>query len=116
MFSVEKQNFIQQKAKEHISEIREKIVWSLHAVKKLRIESLRKKEVETSLKECIIIEDYSMVGRPLPGCLVLEFINSTPVHLVIAIDKDFDRIFVITVCKPSLERWEYDWKTRKKQN
>ena len=116
MFSVEKQNFIQQKAKEHIPEIREKIVWSLHAIKKLRIEGLRKKEVETSLKECIIIEDYSMEGRPFPGCLVLGFINSTPVHSVIAIDKDFDRIFIITVYKPSLERWEYDWKTRKKQN
>jgi hypothetical protein len=49
----------------------------------------------------------------LPGCLILGFIDSDPLHAVIAIDRDFDRIFVITVYKPSLERWENDWKTRK---
>jgi len=113
MLIEEKENFIREKAKEHIPEINEKILWSLHAVKKLRIEGLRKKEVEDSLKECIIIEDYTMEGRPLPGCLVLGFIGFIPVHSVIAIDRDFDRIFVITVYKPSSERWENDWKRRK---
>ncbi|MEW6408675.1 MAG: DUF4258 domain-containing protein [Nitrospirota bacterium] len=113
MIIEEKEQFIRQKAKEHIPEINEKISWSLHAVKKLRIERLRKKEVENSLKECIIIEDYVMEDRPLPGCLALGFIGSIPVHSVIAIDMDFDRIFVVTVYRPSLERWENDWKTRK---
>lgn len=113
MLPEEKENFIRQKAKEHVPETNEKISWSLHAVKKLRVEGLRKRGVEDSLKECIIIEDYTMEGRPLPGCLVLDFIGSVPVHSAIAIDRDFDRIFVITVYKPSLERWENDWKTRK---
>ncbi len=81
--------------------------------KKLRIEELRKREVEDSLKECIIVENYTMEGRPLPSCLVLGFIGSGPVHSVMAVDRDFDRIFVITVYKPSSERWENDWKTRK---
>ena len=62
---------------------------------------------------CIRDRDYTMEGRPLPGCLVLGFIGSNPVHVVIAIDRVFDGIFVITVYKPSLERWENDWKTRK---
>ncbi len=75
----------------------------MHAVKKLRVEGLKKRGVE----------DYTMKGRPLPGCFVLGFIGSVPVHSAIAIDRDFDRIFVITVYKPSLERWENDWKTRK---
>lgn len=109
----DKELFIKEKAKEHIAETNERISWSLHAVKKLRVEELRKKEIEDSLKECIIIEDYIMEGRPLPCCLVLGFVGSNPVHAVIAIDKDFDRIFVITVYKPSSERWKNDWKTRK---
>ena len=113
MLPQEKESFIRQTIKEHIPETNEKISWSLHAVKKLRVEGLRKKEVENSLKECIIVEDYSMEGRSLPGCLVLGFIGSDPVHTVIAIDRDFDRVFVITVYKPSSERWENDWKTRK---
>ncbi len=113
MLIEEKESFIRQKANEHIPETNEKILWSLHAVKKLRVEDLRKIEVEDSLKECIIIEDYTMEGRPLPGCMVLGFTGSTPIHSVIAIDKDFDRIFIITVYKPSAERWEDDWKRRK---
>jgi hypothetical protein len=64
----------------------------------------------------MIIEDYVMEGRPFPGCLVLSFIDSIPVHSVIAIDMDFDRIFIITVYKPSAERWEDDWKTRRRKD
>jgi len=36
-----------------------------------------------------------MGGRPIPGCFILGFINSSPVHLVIVIDKDFDRIMKV---------------------
>jgi hypothetical protein len=49
----------------------------------------------------------------LPDCLVLEFVNNEPVHAVIAIDIDFDRIFIVTVYRPAAERWESDWKKRK---
>lgn len=45
----EKENFIRQNAKEHIPEGNEKIIWSVHAVQKLRIEELRKKEAEDAL-------------------------------------------------------------------
>jgi len=113
MLLADKENFIRDKAREHEAGSNEKILWSLHAVSKLRTEGLRKKDVENSLKECIIIEDYVMEGRPLPGCLVLGFIGQIPVHSVIAIDRDLDRIFIITVYKPSAERWENGWKRRK---
>ena len=113
MYIKEKEDFIKQTAKEHIPVSNEKILWSLHAVQKLRTEGLRKKEIEESLKDCIIIEDYDMKGRPLPGCLVLGYAASLPVHSVIAVDRELDRIFIITVYKPSAERWEDDWKKRK---
>ena len=109
----EKESFIRKKAGEHVSGSNEKISWSLHAVSKLRKEEMRKTDIENSLKECIIIEDYAMEGRPLPGCLVLGFIGQIPVHSVIAIDREFDRIFIITLYKPSAERWDNDWKKRK---
>ncbi len=113
MYIKEKEDFIRQKAEEHIPVLNEKILWSLHAVQKLRIEGLRKKEIEELLKNCIIIEDYDMKGRPLPGCLILGYAASLPVHSVIAVDRELDRIFIITVYKPSAERWEDDWKKRK---
>ena len=83
---------------------------------KLRLEGLRKKDVELSLPESEIIEDYVMQGRPLPGCLVLSFMASTSIHVVIAIDEKFDRIFIVTVYKPSSERWKNDWKQGKMNN
>jgi hypothetical protein len=112
----EKENFIRQKANEHIPAVNEKILWSLHAVKKLRVEGLRKAGVENSLKECIIIEDYHVEGRPLPDCLALGFIGTEPVHSVVAIDRDFERILIVTVYRPSAERWKDDWKTRKRES
>ena len=113
MHLIEKEVFIRQKALEHVPDADEKIYWSLHAVGKLRRENLKKNDVERALKKCIIIEDYAMEGRPFPGWLVLGHIGRKPVHAVIAIDKDNDRIFVITVYKPLAERWEDGWKKRK---
>ena len=109
----EKETFIRRMAKEHIPTVNETISWSLHAVKKIRIEGLRKSEVENSLKECIIIEDYPAEGRPLPDCLVLGRIGQEAVHAVVAVDRDFDRIFIVAVYRPSPSRWENDWKRRK---
>ena len=40
----------------------EKISWSFHVVRKLRVKGLRREHVEDSLKECIIIEEYE--GTP----------------------------------------------------
>lgn len=114
MNKLKKLLFVREKASEHIAAINEKILWSFHAVKKLRIEELRKSQIEDALKNCVLVEDYHVVGRPLPDCLVLGFINEEPVHVVVALDEDFDRILIITVYKPSTERWGDGWKKRKK--
>lgn len=113
MLPEDKEKFIRQKSREHFHLTNEKIMWSLHAVKKLRIEELKRSWVEESLKDCTIVEDYSMEGRHLPGCLVLGYYDTLPIHAVIAIDRDSDIIFIITIYKPSRKRWTNEWKTRK---
>ena len=113
MFSHDKLTFIRKTACENVPGERDKIYWSLHALQKLRAEGLRKNAVEAALQKCYIIEEYSMEGRPFPGCLVLGRVVSTPVHIVVAIDMSFDRMLVVTVYRPSLERWKGDWKSRK---
>ena len=92
----------------------EKVLWSTHAVKKAWEAGFRTEHVEQALRKCSVIEDYHAWGRTLADCLVLSFINSEPVHMIIAIDPDFDRIVLVTLYRPSTERWEHDWKTRKK--
>lgn len=109
-----KQNFIKDKAKQHSIPDNEKILWSVHAVRKLRIENLKSMAVETVLKSCELIEDYQTEGRPLPDCLVLGFDDRKPIHIVVAIDEENDRILIVTVYRPLPERWENDWKRRKK--
>jgi hypothetical protein len=42
----EKEQFIRQKSTEHMPDSNEKIMWSVHAIKKLRTEGFRKAKIE----------------------------------------------------------------------
>lgn len=112
---LDKQNFIRKKAIENETDPEgRKILWSRHGITELLNEDLDRIEVEMAFKTCEVIENYPMQHRPLPDCLVLSLLqNSKPIHAVVAIDEANDRIFVVTVYRPSTERWENDWRTRK---
>jgi hypothetical protein len=112
---LEKQTFIRRKARENVeSADGSQVYWSRHAITAMVQEQLTRSEVETALQDCEVIEDYPATHRPLPDGLVLGQLPSTPpIHAVIAIDQARDRIFVVTVYRPSAERWEDDWRTRK---
>jgi len=87
----------------------------LHAIRKLRAERLRTSAVESALTDCALIEDFDFTeGRPLPSCLVLGFVGNEPIHVVLALDEVFDRIVIVTVYRPSEERWKNGWKQRKR--
>jgi hypothetical protein len=111
----DKQAFIRRKARENgESSDGTQVYWSRHAITEMVQDQLTRPEVETALENCDVIEDYPTTHRPLPDCLVLDQLQSTqPIHEVIAIDEARDRIFVVTVYRPSPERWEDDWRTRK---
>jgi len=110
-----KQSFIRQKAQENSAQPSgQKVLWSRHAIAKLVVENFSRQEVERALTSCDIIEDYPVQMRPLPDCLVLGWlVERQPMHAVVAIDEPNDRIFVVTVYRPDLKRWENDYRTRK---
>jgi hypothetical protein len=110
-----KQTFIQRAAKENRSDPGgNQILWSRHAVAELAVEGWKRHQVEGALLNGEAIEDYPTLHRPLPDCLVLAWMTSTtPIHVVVAIDEELDRILIVTVYRPSEEEWEDDWKTRK---
>ena len=63
---------------------------------------------------CEIIENYPTRRRPLPDCLVLGWLTpSKPVHAVVAVDTDQDRLLILTVYLPNDKEWENDYRTRK---
>lgn len=112
----DKQRFIQEKARDQVFDSAgEKILWSRHGVAALIDDGLSRTDVEAALQRSHIIEDYLPTHRPLPDCLVLALISpDKPVHAVIAIDEAHDRIFIVTVYVPTIDRWEDDWQTRKR--
>jgi hypothetical protein len=59
-----------------------------------------------------IIESYPD-DTPLPSYLVLEFINSDPIHVVYAIDESTNIFYVITAYRPDPSIWLNNLSTRK---
>jgi hypothetical protein len=117
MLSIEeKQNFIRRKACQNRSDPEgQEILWSRHGIVELVHEGWTRDLVEDGLQNGEVIEDYLMLHRPLPDCLVLGWLaRGEPFHAVVAIDELNDLLFVVTVYKPSAEEWEDDWRTRKK--
>jgi hypothetical protein len=91
-----------------------RVLWSRHAINELIGENWTRQAIEAALMSCRVIEDYPTQHRPLPDCLVLAwFANNIPVHVVVAIDEEHERLFVVTVYRPSPQEWKDDWQTRK---
>jgi hypothetical protein len=116
MKTEEKEAFIRKKAVENVSDpTKGKVLWSIHATRKLQSEGLQRHEVESALSHCEVIEEYPWLTRRLPDCLALAFTpNGRPIHTVVALDEPNDRLFIVTVYCPDEKRWENDWKTRRK--
>lgn len=110
-----KRSFIQEKALQNAQDAqRARVLWSRHAITELVADDLTRCQVERALQRCELIEDYPALHRPLPDCLVLGWLSSEqPIHAVIAVDIERDRVFVVTVYRPNAEEWENDWRTRK---
>ena len=103
MNAQDKQVFIQRKAIENQNDpTDERIYWSRHAITEAVKDNLTRQDVEAALVEAELIENYPVVHRPLPDCLVLCFLSDKrPFHAVVAIDVENARIFMITVYLPA---------------
>jgi hypothetical protein len=110
-----KQAFIRTKARQNrLDREMTRVVWSRHAIQELVADDLTRAQVERALQVCKVIEDYPVVHRPLPDCLVLGWLSTgEPIHAVLAVDVEQDRVLVITVYRPNVEEWENDWRTRR---
>ncbi|OGI20743.1 MAG: hypothetical protein A3B68_09405 [Candidatus Melainabacteria bacterium RIFCSPHIGHO2_02_FULL_34_12] len=85
---------------------------SLHAIEESTKDALTIKDVLQSMQVSKIIENYSE-DKPLPSCLVLSFLNESPIHTVWAFDVLANKAILVTVYKPDPEKW-VEYKERKK--
>jgi hypothetical protein len=115
MRSEAKQAFIRRAAAENQGHPEgTRVLWSRHAIAELAMEGWSRRQVESALIKCEVIEDYPTLHRPLPDCLVLAWLTTAiSIHAVVAVDQDLNRILMVTVYQPSEEDWENDRKTRK---
>ena len=59
-----------------------------------------------------IIEEYPG-DKYLPSYLVYTEYHGESIHIHIAVDQAGDRAIIVTVYRPSRDKWEEDFKTRR---
>jgi hypothetical protein len=60
-----------------------------------------------------VIEEYPR-DKYLPSYLVYTEYRGEPIHIHVAVDTAGDRVTIVTVYRPSRDKWEKDLKTRRK--
>ena len=92
---------------------RGKIIASVHIIEQLDERDIKYSEVKLAINEGEIIEQYPE-AFPYPACLVLHInIDGVPLHVVVASDSEY--VTLVTAYRPSSDRFEPDWRTRKRR-
>ncbi len=86
-------------------------IYRLHAIERMFQRNISEKQVAEAVGNGEVIETYAD-DKPYPSYLVLGYGQGVEFHVVYAIDED-DNIIIITVYRPSPEKWKNDLKTRK---
>ena len=60
-----------------------------------------------------IIEEYPK-DKYLPSYLIYAEYEDQIIHIQIATDLEEDNVIIVTTYKPTLDKWEEDFKTRRK--
>ncbi len=91
---------------------RKNIEVTAHAVMQIKSRKIKLNDIYKCIACGEIIEQYPN-DKYYPSCLVLYFrVNGEPLHFVCSVGDN--KIYIITAYNPDLERWESDFKTRKK--
>ena len=92
---------------------RREIRWTYHVNMRLKGRFIPRDAILSSLDRYEIIEEYPR-DKYLPSFLVYTEYRGQIVHIQIAIDLESSRITIVTAYKPSLDRWEKDFRIRRK--
>lgn len=89
------------------------VLLSQHVTERLEERGIELEDLENGILNGEIIEDYPDT-KPFPSCLILGYTNNhKAIHICIAYDNMY--ILYITAYWPSLDKWQDDYKTRKKK-
>jgi hypothetical protein len=91
------------------------LVYRIHARQSMFTRSISDECVEQVIHSGEMIEDYPH-AFPFPAKLLLGRCNGRSIHVVAAENRNNQQVIIITAYEPTLERWEKDMKTRRKQS
>ncbi len=60
-----------------------------------------------------VIEDYPE-DRPFSSCLIFKVVKGKPFHVVVSLDEQNQKAYIITAYKPNLDKFESDFKKRRR--
>lgn len=85
------------------------INWTNHVLQRLIQRGIRASDVIEAIITGEVIEEYPD-DYPYPSCLVL---GGNKLHVVCGIGEG--KLWIITAYRPTLDKWESDLKTRRRQ-
>ncbi len=89
-----------------------RVQWSEHARKRSAKRGFTPDGVLAVLASGEIIEEYPE-SRSFPAALLLGFVGKRPLHVVAALDPDAQASVYHHGVRPTLDKFEADWKTRR---
>jgi len=93
---------------------RRRILWTYHVNMRLKERAITRQAVLSSVDSYEIIEEYPK-DKYLPSYLIYAEYENQIIHINLAADLENNSVTIITVYKPTLDKWEEDFKTRRKQ-
>ena len=93
--------------------IHHSIYWTYHVNMRLEGRCISRESILASVNTYEIIEEYPQ-DKYLPSYLIYAKDKGKIFHIQIAVDFLNNNIRIITAYKPTLDKWEKDYKTRRK--
>lgn len=102
----------------NINKLRETILkndfeWRKHTLVRLAERNISQNVVLEVILKGEVIEDYPE-DRPFSSCLMFKVVKGNPFHIVVSLDEQNQKAYIITAYKPNLDKFESDFKKRRR--
>lgn len=91
------------------------IIWRKHVLQKIAERGILQGDILKALLNGECIQEYKD-DKPYPSALFYIWINDKPLHVVASFDYVQNIAYIITAYEPSLNIFNTDYKTRKKND
>ena len=90
-----------------------KFEWRKHTLIRLAERNISQDVVLEVILEGEVIENYPK-DRPFSSCLMFKVVKGKPFHVVVGLDEQNQKGYIITTYEPTLDKFESDFKKRRR--